>query len=182
MPVQHVHQWTEPVVDGPTALTPRRLVAVVGFDGSESAYRALDAAAQLISGRTGSIVAVYVAHLSATAELSPEGVVEVLQGFDALEQQFTQVVRSRLTPLSRDGGSSDVTGASLTNLLPPPTGSAGIAVRTRPSSSLSVAQCTPTIMSSHRYRSRWCVTRGTRFSLCHKGERERRKATLAGGP
>ena len=56
MPSQRVEQWAEPVVEGPAALSPRRLVAVVGFDGSESAYRALDAATQLISGRPGSIV------------------------------------------------------------------------------------------------------------------------------
>ena len=58
---------------------------VVGFDGSEPAYRALDAATQLISGRTASIVAVYVAYLPATVALAPEGLLE-----------FTEAVRSRL--------------------------------------------------------------------------------------
>jgi nucleotide-binding universal stress UspA family protein len=84
---------------------------VVGFDGSDSAYRALDAATHLISGRCGRIVAVFVAHPWATAELSPEGQVEMLKGFDALEQQFTDEIRSRLDLVEhrwrlerRDGG------------------------------------------------------------------------------
>ncbi len=96
MPVQRVEQWVEPVVEGPAVLSRRRLVVVVGFDGSQSAYRALDAATHLISGRAGRIVAVYVAHPSATAEISPEGLAEMLKGFDALEQQFTEAIRSRL--------------------------------------------------------------------------------------
>ena len=111
MSAQRVEQWVEPVVEEPAALNPRRLVVVVGFDGSESAYRALDSATHLISGRTGNIVAVYVAHPSATAELSPEGLVEMRNGFDALEQQFTEGIRSRLDLVEqrwrlerRDGG------------------------------------------------------------------------------
>jgi nucleotide-binding universal stress UspA family protein len=96
MPSQRVEQRAGPVVEGRAALSPRRLVAVVGFDGSESAYRALDAAAQLISGRPGSIVVVFVAHVPATAELTAEGMVGVLNGFDALQQQFTEAIRSRL--------------------------------------------------------------------------------------
>jgi nucleotide-binding universal stress UspA family protein len=111
MPGQRVEQWVEPVVEVPAALSPRRLVVVVGFDGSESAYRALDAATHLISGRTGNIVAVYVAHPPTTGEFSPEGLVAMLQSFDALEQQFTQAIRSRLDLVEqrwrlerRDGG------------------------------------------------------------------------------
>jgi nucleotide-binding universal stress UspA family protein len=101
MPAQRVAQWVDPVAEGPAPLSRHRLVVVVGFDGSESAYRALDAATQLISGRTGSIVAVFVAHPPATAELSSEGMVEVLKGFDALEQQFTEAIRSRLGPVEQ---------------------------------------------------------------------------------
>ena len=96
MPAQRVEQWVEPVVEGTAALSRGQLVVVVGFDGSESAYRALDAATQLISGRTGSIVAVFVAHPPATAELSAEGLVEMLKSFDALEQQFTEAIQCRL--------------------------------------------------------------------------------------
>jgi len=111
MPVQRVEEWVEPVAKGQVALSPRRLVVVVGFDGSEPAYRALDAATHLISGRTGNIVAVFVAHPSPSTELSSEGLVEVLKSFDALEKQFTESIRSRLELVEqrwrlerRDGG------------------------------------------------------------------------------
>src|SRR5580704_3813430 len=73
MPANTMEQRTEPVVQEPTGPIARRLAVVVGFDGSESAYRALDAATQLISGRPGRVVVVYVAHLSAAAAFSPEG-------------------------------------------------------------------------------------------------------------
>jgi hypothetical protein len=43
----------EQVSDIPPKRRAERLIAVVGFDGSESAYRALDAAALLIAGRVG---------------------------------------------------------------------------------------------------------------------------------
>ena len=42
-----------------------RVYAVVGFDGSASALRALDAAARLLNDRSGGMEIVYVAHLSA---------------------------------------------------------------------------------------------------------------------
>ena len=96
MSVKSMEQWAPPVVEEPAQSSPRRLLVVVGFDGSASAYRALDAARQLISGRPGSVVVVYVAHLSAGAELSPEAVVESLKAFDALQQEFNAAIRSRL--------------------------------------------------------------------------------------
>jgi nucleotide-binding universal stress UspA family protein len=96
MSARSMNQWVESVVKTSAERSPARLLAVVGFDGSQSAYRALDAATQLISGRPGSIVVVYVAHLSASAELSPEAMVESLRGFDALQQELTDTVRSRL--------------------------------------------------------------------------------------
>jgi nucleotide-binding universal stress UspA family protein len=96
MSANTMEQWVTPVDNEPADSSPGRLVAVVGFDGSQSAYRALDAATQLISGRPGTIVVVYVAHLSAAAELSPDAVVESLKGFDALQQEFTEAVCTRL--------------------------------------------------------------------------------------
>jgi nucleotide-binding universal stress UspA family protein len=50
----------------------------------------------LISGRPGSLVVVYVAHLSATAGFSPEALAESLKGFDAVEEQFNEAIRNRL--------------------------------------------------------------------------------------
>lgn len=49
---------------GTLAGFPDRLVyAVVGFDGSASSLRALDAAARLLNDRPGGMEIVYVAHL-----------------------------------------------------------------------------------------------------------------------
>jgi nucleotide-binding universal stress UspA family protein len=73
-----------------------RLIVVVGFDGSEPAYRALDAATQLISGRTGSIEVVYVSHTPVTAALSPDAQSEARKDFDAIEHEFAQALRVRL--------------------------------------------------------------------------------------
>ena len=91
-----MEQWTEPVGKEATDRSARRLQVVVGFDGSESSFRALDAATQLISGRPGSLVVVYVAHLSAGAGFSPEALVESAKGFDAVEEEFNEAIRDRL--------------------------------------------------------------------------------------
>jgi nucleotide-binding universal stress UspA family protein len=96
MSATSVEQWVEPVAEKPDEYGRRRLVVVVGFDGSAAGCRALDAATQLISGRPGSIEVVYVAHLPAGAQLSPEAQVESLKGFDALEQQYAGAIRTRL--------------------------------------------------------------------------------------
>jgi nucleotide-binding universal stress UspA family protein len=96
MPANTIEQRTEAVVTQPTGPRARRLVVVVGFDGSESAFRALEAAAQLISGRPGGLVVVYVAHLSAAAGFSPEALAESLKGFDAIVEQFNDAIRNRL--------------------------------------------------------------------------------------
>jgi nucleotide-binding universal stress UspA family protein len=106
--------WDTPPIRGRAEVSTRRLSVVVGFDGSESAYRALDAATQLISGRPGNIVVVYVAHLSSTAGFSPEAVGESLKAFDAIEQQFIDAIRSQLDGVEprwilqrRDGAIAD---------------------------------------------------------------------------
>jgi len=69
---------------------------VVGFDGSEPAVRALDAARRFISGRVGTIEVVYVAHLSVGAGMSSEAQVELRRDFDAAEAQFAEDVRVRM--------------------------------------------------------------------------------------
>jgi nucleotide-binding universal stress UspA family protein len=75
-----------------------RLV-VVGFDGSQSAYRALDASAVLISGRLGSVEVVFVAHIAAGAEMSADALAESLKAFDGAELAFAAAVRERLGDL-----------------------------------------------------------------------------------
>ncbi len=96
MSAKSMEQWVKPVAEKPGEYSRPRLVVVVGFDGSAAASRALDAATQLIAGRPGSIEVVYVAHLPAGTELSPEAQVESLKGFDTLQQQYAGAIRSRL--------------------------------------------------------------------------------------
>ena len=61
---------------------------VVGYDGSPSARRALDAAVNLLQGRTGRIEVVYVAHISSLAAMSPGAVGEMESDFDEIERDL----------------------------------------------------------------------------------------------
>ena len=65
-----------------TAPPAGNLYLVVGYDGSPPAIRALDAAARLLYGRTGSIEVVYVAHLPSIDALSPGAIAEMEASFD----------------------------------------------------------------------------------------------------
>jgi nucleotide-binding universal stress UspA family protein len=96
MTADNVEQQTERA--GAPPVTPRaeRLIAVVGFDGSDSAYRALDASALLIAGRVGSIEIVFVAHVTPGAEMAPTALTESLKAFDGAELVFAEAVRDRL--------------------------------------------------------------------------------------
>jgi nucleotide-binding universal stress UspA family protein len=69
---------------------------VVGYDGSPPASRALDAAVNLLQGRTGRIDVVYVAHLSSLAMLSPGAIAELESDFDEIEQQLRAAAAERL--------------------------------------------------------------------------------------
>jgi nucleotide-binding universal stress UspA family protein len=91
-----VEQHLEDGVALPVASRASRLIVVVGFDGSESAYRALDASALLISGRVGTVEVVYVAHLAPGAEMSASALAESRKAFDSVELEFADVVRRRL--------------------------------------------------------------------------------------
>jgi nucleotide-binding universal stress UspA family protein len=76
-----------------------RVYAVVGFDGSASALRALDAAARLLNDRPGAMEVVYVAHLSAllaAGDVGGRASVEVLQGFDDATRELSDEVRGHL--------------------------------------------------------------------------------------
>jgi nucleotide-binding universal stress UspA family protein len=72
------------------------LIAVVGFDGSEPAKRALDSAARLLRDRDGHLEVVYVAHLPATAAMTPMAMGEIASAFDDLELRLGHEVRNRL--------------------------------------------------------------------------------------
>jgi nucleotide-binding universal stress UspA family protein len=76
-----------------------RVYAVVGFDGSASALRALDAAARLLNDRPGAMEIVYVAHLPALLAAGDVGggaSAEVLQGFDDAARELSDEVRGHL--------------------------------------------------------------------------------------
>jgi nucleotide-binding universal stress UspA family protein len=77
-------------------LPPTAVRAVVGYDGSPPADRALDAAARLMHGRAGRITAVYVAHLSSTAMLSADAIAELENDFDQVEKELRTSVGERL--------------------------------------------------------------------------------------
>jgi nucleotide-binding universal stress UspA family protein len=69
---------------------------VVGYDGSPPASRALDAAVNLLQGRTGRIELVYVAHMSSMAALSPGAVSEMEIDFDDIEQELRTMAAEQL--------------------------------------------------------------------------------------
>jgi nucleotide-binding universal stress UspA family protein len=72
--------------------------AVVGFDGSASSLRALDAAARLLNGRPGGMEIVYVAHVpaSAVADISGDAPAQVRQSFDDATRELSAKVRTQL--------------------------------------------------------------------------------------
>lgn len=69
---------------------------VVGYDGSPPASRALDAAVNLLQGRTGRIDVVYVAHLPSMSALSPAAVAELETDFDDVEQELRTMAGEQL--------------------------------------------------------------------------------------
>ena len=69
---------------------------VVGYDGSQPASRALDAAVNLLRGRTGRIDVVYVAHMPSMASLSADAVSELETDFDDVEQELRTLVGEQL--------------------------------------------------------------------------------------
>jgi nucleotide-binding universal stress UspA family protein len=81
--------------NGTPPATDLRLV--VGYDGSPPSNRALDAAANLLQGRTGRVEVVYVAHMPSMAALSPGAVAELETDFDDVEQQLRTMAGAQLS-------------------------------------------------------------------------------------
>lgn len=78
-------------------LPDTQVYAVVGFDGSASALRALDAAARLLNDRPGGMEIVYVAHLPALlagGDAGGRASAEVLHGFDDATRDLSDEVRA----------------------------------------------------------------------------------------
>ncbi len=69
---------------------------VVGYDGSPPASRALDAAVNLLQGRTGRIEVVYVAHMPSMAALSSSAVAELETSFDDIERELRNMAGEQL--------------------------------------------------------------------------------------
>jgi len=65
-----------------------KVYLVVGYDGSEPAVRALDAAVRLLRGRDGSISVVYVAHLTSAEMMSADAIAEMEESFDELAKEL----------------------------------------------------------------------------------------------
>jgi nucleotide-binding universal stress UspA family protein len=95
----HTEQPIDHVGGAPVTRRAERLVVVVGFDGSSSSYRALDASALLISGRPGSVEVVFVAHVIPVAEIATDAMSESLNAFDNAEHEFAEAVRNRLADI-----------------------------------------------------------------------------------
>jgi nucleotide-binding universal stress UspA family protein len=66
----------------------RNLYLVVGYDGSPPATRALDAAIALLSGRTGAIEVVYVAHLTTVEMMSADAIAEMEADFGEIGREL----------------------------------------------------------------------------------------------
>lgn len=84
---------------GTLAGSPGRPVyAVVGFDGSASSLRALDAAAGLLNDRPGGMEIVYVAHLPAMATADPPGEAsaQMCHSFDDATPDLSDKARAHL--------------------------------------------------------------------------------------
>jgi nucleotide-binding universal stress UspA family protein len=83
-----------------------QVYAVVGFDGSTPARRALDAASRLLNDHPGGMEIVYVAHLPAliaAGDVSGRASAEVRQGFDHAARELSGEVRARLQASHRRG-------------------------------------------------------------------------------
>jgi len=79
-----------------TDATPPDLHLVVGYDGSDPARRALDAAVNLLRGRTGEIHVVYVAHMPGYDMMSADAVAEEQVTFDDIERDLRAAAAEQL--------------------------------------------------------------------------------------
>ena len=91
-------------IDDPVLRSADRLFLVVGFDGSEAAGRAMEAATRLMAGRVGKIEVVFVAHTPPTSELSAAALMETLNAFDEVEHDLAEAVRARLECVAEHWG------------------------------------------------------------------------------
>lgn len=72
------------------------LYLIVGYDGSPPAVRALDAAVALLSGRTGAIQVVYVAHLTTAEMMSAGAIAEMEVSFEDIARELRDQAAEQL--------------------------------------------------------------------------------------
>lgn len=70
--------------------------AVVGYDGTPPATRALDTAIRLLMTRPGRIIVVWVAHLTSMEELSPDAVAIMESDFDEVAAELRAEAGKRI--------------------------------------------------------------------------------------
>jgi nucleotide-binding universal stress UspA family protein len=80
---------------------------VVGFDGTPPALRALDAAVRLLTVRPGRITVVWVAHLTASENLSADAVTIVESDFDEVARELRAAVAERLGAHTAEGHTAE---------------------------------------------------------------------------
>jgi nucleotide-binding universal stress UspA family protein len=92
--------WTQESMAGFAAGSPaKRLIMVVGYDGSPPARHALDQAADLLDHREGVLEVVFVARPPVGATLSAEAFAPVREGLDDQARALAEEVRDRLRGL-----------------------------------------------------------------------------------
>lgn len=74
------------------------LVLVVGYDGTEPAERALQAAAGMLEDSPGRVEVVYVAHVPASAAFSAQALAAVHEGLDSEAHELAGRVEEVLSP------------------------------------------------------------------------------------
>jgi nucleotide-binding universal stress UspA family protein len=72
------------------------VVLVVGYDGTEPAQRALQAAADMLERAPGRLEVVFVAHMPAAAGFSAQAIPAFREGFDQDEQDLERQVEEAL--------------------------------------------------------------------------------------
>jgi len=72
------------------------LVLVVGYDGTEPADRALQAAADILERSPGRLEVVFVAHMPGSAGFAPQAITAFNEGFDSEAQDLKSQVEEAL--------------------------------------------------------------------------------------
>jgi nucleotide-binding universal stress UspA family protein len=88
--------WTASTARTAAGPPAKRLIMVVGYDGSPPARHALDQAVDVLRNRGGALEVVFVAHLPVGATLSTAAFAEVRQGLDEQARALAEEVRDRL--------------------------------------------------------------------------------------